>query len=103
MTLTHKGQIRHRSEIRHVRRIQAVMGRRLTKTRWRIDCDSDALTMLVMNGNSTSTTVSRTMKLGTGSSRHDLAGEDMIMRLYKWLDSNVDIVDLVVLETGGVG
>jgi len=41
----------------------------------------------------------------SGSSRHDLAGEDMIMRrtsdcVHGW---NVDIVDLVVLETGGVG
>ena len=70
--------------------------------KYRLPCDSDALTMLVMNGNGTST-VSQTMKVGTGSSRHDLAGEDMIMRLCKWLDSNVDIVDLVVLETGGVG
>jgi len=70
----------------------------------RLPCDSDALTMLVMNGNSTST-VSRTMKVATGSSRHDLAGEDMIMRrtsdcVHGW---NVDIVDLAVLETGGVG
>jgi len=41
-------------------------------------CNSDTLNMLVMNGNSTST-VSQTMKVGTGSSRHNLAGEDMIM------------------------